>query len=93
MVGIDFNEAANSILTGNCYPNPASSFTFLPIAGETREAVVEVLNANGSVVATQSVNGQVVLKLDVSNLSSGIYFWRVKSNGQVTKGRQLQVVR
>ena len=93
MVGIDFNEAANSILTGNCYPNPASSFTFLPISGETREAVVEVLNANGSVVATQSVNGQAVLKLDVSNLSSGIYFWRVKSNGQVTKGRQLQVVR
>lgn len=93
MVGIDFDKAASSILTGNCYPNPANSFTLLPISGETRDAIVEVLNANGGVVAVQNVNGLSVVKLDVSNLASGSYFWRVRSNGQVTKGRQLQVVR
>jgi hypothetical protein len=89
---IENNIAGSSMLSvAQSYPNPAVSESFVEVKlSEKSELTLEVTNMIGQVVYEinkGSVNaGTHVLRIDVSKLDSGVYFYTVKANeSSVTK--------
>ena len=60
------------------YPNPANSN--LTIANiESTDLNIEIMDITGKVIKQQALNGASKITLDISNLSSGIYFIKIGS--------------
>jgi len=74
--GID--EISNNYL--NLYPNPTSTILNIEVKEQTQISIVNVL---GDVVLTQTING--LSKIDVSNLTSGVYFIQDSKSGKAIK--------
>jgi hypothetical protein len=75
------------------YPNPADAEVNFTIDGANGELEYEVLNLLGQKevsVQLGSASGSIV-KVNTSNLSNGVYFVAVKSNGKVIKTEKLVV--
>ncbi len=62
------------------YPNPTSSILNIEVKEQTQISIVNVL---GDVVLTQTLNR--LSKIDVSNLTSGVYFIQDSKTGQAIK--------
>ena len=64
------------------YPNPTSgNIHYVVQLQEATEATIEIINATGSIVMNENYfleKGENDLKIDLSNLSPGCYFIRVK---------------
>jgi hypothetical protein len=91
-VGLTENAIESSMLV---YPNPASDFAIVTFNAETDNAVIEVVNALGQTVYTESlgsINGNHFVQLPTAQLSEGLYFVNVRTSaGSATK--RLSVVR
>jgi hypothetical protein len=88
--GIASNANSNVLNTVGNYPNPASDFTTISLVlNEAKDFEVTLYNAIGQLLKTINVNGQIGknnVNLDLSNLSSGVYVYTVKTEGSsVTK--------
>ncbi len=75
--GIDINEASDELLSGNCYPNPADQYTFIPVK-EGMQGNIVVYDINGAKVIEQSIREIGVQKLNTSMLTQGCYFYQKK---------------
>jgi len=62
------------------YPNPTSSILNIEVKEQTQISIVNVL---GDVIIKQTING--LNKIDVSNLTSGVYFIQDSKTGQAIK--------
>ncbi len=62
------------------YPNPVSSILNIEVKEQTQ---ISVINFLGDIVLKQTING--LSKIDVSNLTSGVYFFQDSKSGQATK--------
>ena len=63
------------------YPNPATNQ--VTIAFEGGKALVELVDLNGSIVMSQSVEGGETT-LNLSNVATGVYFVRLVSNNHTS---------
>jgi hypothetical protein len=73
--GVGFGDIS---VTGNelkLWPNPANSF--VNISGDFQKA--EIIDANGRVVGIIENNGGSQMRIDISDMTSGIYFLRFQS--------------
>ncbi len=61
-------------------PNPTSSILNIEVKEQTQISITNVL---GDIVLTQTING--LSKIDVSNLTSGVYFIQDSKSGQANK--------
>ena len=69
----------NSLDYVTVYPNPTNSTVVFDGVKEVQ--TIQILNLNGQVVASQSLNGNMErVGLDVSNLSAGIYVAKMTGN-------------
>jgi hypothetical protein len=92
LVGAPFNNTlnplclttgVNEINTTNpfiIYPNPTSTILNIEVKEQAQISIVNVL---GDVVLTQTING--LSKIDVSNLTSGVYFIQDSKSGKAIK--------
>ena len=83
-VGIKENNAINDYDVLQNYPNPASGLTTVNVnIRKTSDLSLEVVNMMGQVVMTVDAGvaqpGMNRIKFDVSNLTSGAYFYTVKA--------------
>jgi serine/threonine-protein kinase len=62
------------------FPNPTSSILNIEVKEQTQISITNVL---GDVVLTQTING--LSKIDLSNLTSGVYFIQDSKSGKATK--------
>lgn len=62
------------------YPNPANSYVYLLIEGESKYFNVEINNINSKKILTTSIFSNIESKIDISNLPMGLYFIRVFNN-------------
>lgn len=77
------------------YPNPSSGLVSIALMGELNLQTIEVVNALGAVVYTESMNGQTIRGmhvLDLEGLEDGIYFVRL-SNGEYTATRRIMITK
>ncbi|MDT0294560.1 T9SS type A sorting domain-containing protein [Mesonia ostreae] len=70
----------NEIQEVHLYPNPASTFISL-LWKENQQAVkISIVDLNGKTIMHQTVNVSAEAQLDISTLTSGIYFIRMTTN-------------
>ncbi len=63
------------------YPNPTSSLLLLQTDVNLNNAVMTIYNAQGQVVRTANLNGNN--SMDVSNLNTGIYIYRITDGNKL----------
>ena len=67
--------------TFNVYPNPATNMINLDLTAKS--GIInsfEILSINGQIMASQEVNNSVVSqKVDITNLTAGVYFIKVNA--------------
>ena len=72
-------ELSNKVLT--VYPNPINEYANIEFIADNSSATrIEILNSIGQIVFNKNlgiVEGEQVVNLDASNLSSGYYFIQV----------------
>ncbi len=73
---VGISEAAEAGIS--IYPNPATNVITVDLANEIRNAKAEIRNITGQLISQSSINNQKST-LDISGLSSGIYFLRLFS--------------
>jgi len=88
--GLEANQ--NNLLVSAAYPNPANS-TFkisYQLNENNQSARLEVFNTIGKLVETIGLNGNSgVITVPVQRLQNGVYFYRLVSNGRVSKTQRL----
>ena len=82
-------ELSNKVLT--VYPNPINEYANIEFMADNSSATqIELLNSIGQIVFNKSlgiVEGEQVVNLDASNLSSGYYFVHVRSGKNIYNSR------
>lgn len=86
--GVDTKENESKLTV---YPNPTNSSIFVNIAGFTKGSI-DVYNITGALVWTSGTETSEG-KIDVSNLSTGVYLVKIKSDNGVIITRKLTVTR
>ncbi|MFK5857414.1 MAG: T9SS type A sorting domain-containing protein [Bacteroidota bacterium] len=89
--GIDENILKNSWLS-EVYPNPATNYVNIDykLPNEVTNASVKIVNILGSVVKEQIINTQnSSIRMDVSDMNGGIYFYSVFINEDVFSTKKL----
>jgi hypothetical protein len=93
MVGVEYTEAVNSLMSGQNYPNPANDHTWIPVSKEAQGGIIEIYNINGLKVISQSIASELVQRVNLNALTSGIYTYRVVKGDKVSPAHKLTVVR
>ncbi len=76
------------------YPNPATSYVSInyDLPAQVETASVKIMNILGSVVKNEVMNKNASnLRVDVSDLTNGVYFYSVIINNEVYKTKKLVV--
>ena len=80
-LGVKQNDFASTILV---YPNPVKNVVSLSSTSDALISGVEIVDVNGRTV--KSVAGEASTQINVSDLSSGVYFMNIRSDkGTATK--------
>lgn len=83
--------AENSVLSGvNVFPNPMTDNVTIAFGNVVDEVLVTVVQINGQVVRSIQANGVNRLDIPTHDLSAGIYFVNITSNGET---RSVRVVK
>ena len=92
-IGVEYNEAVNALLSGQNYPNPAREYTFIPVSKAARGGMIEIYNLNGKRVMTQEIGSDLLYRINLSELSSGFYTYRVVNGNNISETHKLSVIR
>jgi hypothetical protein len=91
--GINENILKN-IWLSDVYPNPATNFVVIDykLPSEIDNASAKIVNLLGSIVKEQEVNiHNTKMRMDVSDLNSGIYFYSLTVNGDIYSTKKLVI--
>ena len=92
--GIKPAGRSNQPWLGQNYPNPANDHTTIVLNNITKEMTLEVIDVTGRVVLKEKVGaGSSTIVINTSGLNSGMYFYRIISDGRVLDTKTMQVVR
>jgi hypothetical protein len=67
------------------YPNPASDYINVDIAGQANNATLSLINAQGQVVLSKTIQNHE--QINISNLTKGMYLYKISTNGNVFTGK------
>ena len=83
-------ERKMRLISLKVYPNPARDrIIFMgPLIGESE---ITIYDAMGREVKKLKIKNENPLKIDVSNLSSGVYFYRLVSGNKIFKGKFVKI--
>ncbi|MFW5662754.1 MAG: T9SS type A sorting domain-containing protein, partial [Bacteroidota bacterium] len=97
-ITIGFSSDDNSSAgAGAVYPNPAGDELNILINNQIRQPLnLQIFDTNGSVVAKEFYGplpqGENTLKLDLDNISNGVYYYRI-SSGIFSAGGKFSVIK
>lgn len=88
------SSTKESALVVTPYPNPASDVLFLQLSKNDLSGDIEIFNANGAKVITQSISkSQQLQKVTVSALSEGLYFIRYSTPEKSSELQRVVILR
>jgi len=93
MVGVEYLEAVNALLSGQNYPNPANDYTWFPVSKEAEGGTLEIYNMSGNLVLTRHLGSELLYRIDLSGLSSGIYTYRVVNGDKISVAHKLSLIK
>jgi len=91
--GVGINEVAPKAEVSNLYPNPAKNYVSInyDLKGAT-QARLEIRNILGSVVKVVEINEtKGTIRVDVSDLTNGVYFYSFIVNDEVLMAKKLVI--
>ncbi len=82
--GVQENFVGDRFSLDDCYPNPATDYTTIPFKINNTNLVEIILKDNQgrtlkNLLHEERTEGTHTIKVDVSDLSTGIYFYQIKS--------------
>jgi len=88
----EINEHTSDLIFVNAFPNPFTGKTTITYAvSNGKDAEISIINMSGQVLIKQKLTEQEKAKqsitIDASNLSSGIYFYKLKVGNTVQTGK------
>ncbi|MDR2972515.1 MAG: T9SS type A sorting domain-containing protein [Bacteroidales bacterium] len=82
------------ITTNKAYPNPATSVVNIDYAVNKGNAQIVLYNILGVQVYEQTLNGQEgIIKINISDFTSGIYFYTIKIDGKAIETKKFVISR
>ncbi len=92
VVDIEEAGATSPASIGKNYPNPSSGYTFIPITlNNGSDLSIAIMDMLGKEIKTVSKGfmpaGEHLVKLDINDLSGGIYFYTLSGNGFQLPGK------
>jgi hypothetical protein len=93
MVGVEYDAAINTLLSGQNYPNPANDYTYIRVTEAAKNGTIEIYNLKGQVVLSQTIGNSMLARIDVSQLPEGVYAYRVISANNTSEARKLTLIR
>jgi len=85
-------DIANGVRFENIYPNPATDYVNInyTLVSGVKEGSVRISNLLGAVVSETPIDiNSNTVRMDVSNLEGGIYFYSVVLNGEILHSKKL----
>ncbi len=87
--GLDDPETLTGV---SAYPNPCDNYLFIDIRTFPEAQNLQIFDIKGQLVFEQDINnGQAILSLSLNTLSQGVYFYHVKGEGQVARGKVVKM--
>jgi len=87
------NSSKANVPYANVYPNPANNKIIVEIVAETYDnGYICMYNYTGANVMKMKVNNGYNA-IDVSNLPSGIYLYRIASNEKILQSEKITILR
>lgn len=83
---VDFEEDNNPVI----YPVPAQNFITIENAILFNDANLEIYDLNGKLVKVENNLREINRKVDVTNLASGVYFYKLFNNGKLFNGKLIK---
>jgi len=93
MTGVEYDAAVNTLINGQNFPNPASDYTFIKVTEAAAGGSLQVYNLSGNLVMQQELGNTMLQRINLSNLPSGLYSYRIVSGNKVSEARKLTVIR
>ncbi|MGE5383692.1 MAG: Omp28-related outer membrane protein [Omnitrophica WOR_2 bacterium] len=93
MVGVEYNEAVSALMSGQNYPNPATTYTYIPVSKDANGGQLEIYNMNGTRVISQAIGSELLYKINLNNLPAGIYTYRVVNGDKVSETHKMSLVK
>lgn len=85
-------EELSNIMLGQNYPNPASEITTIPMEKINTDVAFKLMDMQGRIVVSKQIPARSgSLKIDVSNLNAGIYFYQLGDKNNSYAAKKLMV--
>lgn len=82
-IPLSLSPISNNIIPINVYPNPATSYIIFKLGLVTNEIIeLTLYNVKGQVVKSIDVKQKQIIKMDISFLKSGVYYYSIIINEQ-----------
>ncbi len=81
IVGVDESAVSEQIVP--VYPNPTSGMVEIDLQSNQPEINVSIINIHGKKVMEGSFNNQNKIKMNIGHLPDGVYYFEVKTKGEV----------
>lgn len=79
---------------GNNYPNPASTFTTIPLNSLNEASTLRIRDIFGNIVYTNSINSGIdKIDINTTNFTNGTYFYEIESKGEVSARKMMNIVK
>lgn len=89
--GVEYQQALNDLLQPN-FPNPANTYTNIPIDMQGKTGSLRLTDITGKVVLTQNIEKNATnLTISTAELSAGTYFYHILSEGSISASHKLVV--
>lgn len=89
--GVEYQQALNDLLQPN-FPNPANTYTNIPVDMQGKTGSLRLTDIAGKVVLTQNIEKNATnLTISTAELSAGTYFYHILSEGSISASHKLVV--
>jgi hypothetical protein len=74
----EINDFFTSTITS--FPNPTNDFIYFDLQDNNKNLIINIFSLNGQLLKSLNVEDSKIIKYDVSQLSSGLYFYQIKDS-------------
>ena len=90
--GVEYQQALNDLLKPNA-PNPADTYTSIPVDMKGKTGSLRLTDLTGKVVLTQEIAQNASnITVSTAELSAGTYFYHILSEGSISASYKMVVV-
>ncbi|MEI6173722.1 MAG: Omp28-related outer membrane protein [Bacteroidota bacterium] len=93
-VGVNEHPGNSTACLGQNFPNPACDHTTIELSSVDHPMTLEITDMVGRKLSTYQVKtGSTKMEINTASLQSGLYIYRLVSNGRMLEAKRMQIIR